>query len=40
MWDAMKTKKTFWGKFRCVFGAPGMEFEEKVLLSSNGNKQI
>lgn len=30
MWDAMKTKKTLFGKLRCVFGAPAMEFEEKL----------
>jgi alkylglycerol monooxygenase len=39
-WDAAKTKKTISGKLRCVFGAPAMEFEEKVLLSTNIKKQI
>lgn len=32
MWDVMKTKKTLFGKLRCAFGAPAMEFEEKTLL--------
>lgn len=40
MWEAMKTKKTLWGKLRCVFGAPAMDFEEKVLVTANSNKQI
>jgi hypothetical protein len=31
MFEAMKTKKTFFGKLRCVFGAPAMEFEEERL---------
>ncbi len=31
MFEAMKQKKTFSGKMRCVFGAPAMEFEEKQL---------
>lgn len=39
-WEAMKTKKTFYGKLRCLFGAPGMDFEEKILLTTNINKQI
>lgn len=39
-WDAMKTKKTLYGKLRCLFGAPAMDFEEKVLLTTNINKQI
>ncbi|MCD9187555.1 MAG: sterol desaturase family protein [Pyrinomonadaceae bacterium] len=40
MFEAMKTKKTLTGKLRCIFGAPGMEFEEKILLNPNINKQI
>lgn len=40
MWEAMKRKKTLFGKIRCVFGSPNMDFEEKVLLPSNINKQI
>lgn len=36
-WEAMKTKKTFAGKLRCVFGAPAMDFEEKILLKPNTN---
>lgn len=35
MLRAMKTKRTFFGKLRCVFGAPDMDFEEKVLISEN-----
>jgi alkylglycerol monooxygenase len=38
MFETMKQKQTFMGKLRCVFGAPGMEFEEKVRLTAN-NKQ-
>lgn len=34
MWDAIKTKKTLTGKMRCVFGLPGMEFEEKTDLAT------
>jgi sterol desaturase/sphingolipid hydroxylase (fatty acid hydroxylase superfamily) len=40
MFESMKQKKTFFGKLRCVFGAPGMEFEEKVLLTADVKKQI
>lgn len=36
-WEALKTKKTFSGKLRCVFGAPAMDFEEKILLKPNTN---
>jgi alkylglycerol monooxygenase len=39
-WEAMKTKKTLHGKLRCLFGAPAMDFEEKVLLTGNINKQV
>ena len=28
MWAAMRERKTFWGKLRCIFGAPDMNFEE------------
>jgi sterol desaturase/sphingolipid hydroxylase (fatty acid hydroxylase superfamily) len=28
MWTAMRERKTFFGKLRCVFGAPDMNFEE------------
>ncbi len=31
MFQTMKQKKTFFGKLRCVFGAPAMEFEEERL---------
>lgn len=40
MFEAMKGKKTFAGKLRCVFGAPAMEFEEKILLTTNKTNQI
>ncbi len=39
-WDAMKTKRTIFGKMRCLFGAPAMDFEEKILLDANVRKQI
>ncbi len=32
-WSAMKTKKTLSGKLRCLYGAPDMNFEEKILLT-------
>jgi sterol desaturase/sphingolipid hydroxylase (fatty acid hydroxylase superfamily) len=35
MLEAMKLKKTFFGKLRCVFGAPAMEFEEERLEKSS-----
>lgn len=35
MLETMKTKKTFFGKLRCVFGAPAMEFEEERLEKSS-----
>ena len=40
MFEAMRTKKTLAGKLRCMFGAPGMEFEEKILLPANAKKEI
>lgn len=36
-WEAMKLKKTIFGKLRCIFGAPAMDFEEKILLKPNTN---
>ncbi len=38
-WEAMKTKRTIFGKVRCLFGAPAMDFEEKILLDANVRKQ-
>lgn len=38
-WEAMKTKTTVYGKLRCLFGAPAMDFEEKALLTANTDKQ-
>lgn len=35
--EAIRTKKTFCGKLRCLFGAPSMDFEEKILLKPNTN---
>lgn len=29
MWDAIQTRETLPGKLRCVFGRPGMEFDEQ-----------
>ena len=40
MLEAMRAKKTFSGKLRCMFGAPAMEFEENVLLNAGLNKEI
>jgi alkylglycerol monooxygenase len=37
MFEAMRTKKTFFGKLRCAFGAPAMDFEEKILLKPKTN---
>ncbi len=39
-WEAMKTKRTIFGKMRCLFSAPAMDFEEKILLDANVRKQI
>ncbi len=39
-WEAMKTKRTIFGKMRCLFGAPAMDFEEKILLDANVRKQV
>ena len=33
-WTAMRTKRTLRGKMRCVFGAPAMEFEERIDKTS------
>jgi len=33
-WTAMRAKRTFRGKMRCVFGAPSMEFEERLDKAS------
>lgn len=38
-WKAMKTKQTVYGKIRCVFGAPAMDFEENILLASEIKKE-
>ena len=38
--EAMRGRRTLRGKLRCLFGAPAMNFEEKVLLNSNVEKQI
>nr|HMS43070.1 sterol desaturase family protein [Pyrinomonadaceae bacterium] len=35
--EAIRTKKTFYGKLRCLFGAPAMDFEEKILLKPKTN---
>ncbi len=35
---AMRTKRTLRGKMRCLFGAPAMDFEERVLVNSNVEK--
>ena len=40
MLEAMRAKKTFSGKLRCMFGAPAMEFEEKILLNAGLKKEV
>lgn len=30
-WAALKTKRTWRGRLRCIFGAPAMDFEEQIL---------
>lgn len=37
---AMKTKRTVRGKLRCLFGAPAMDFEEKLLIDSNVENRL
>ena len=37
-WAAMRRKRTFFGKLRCVFGAPAMEFEERKFLKTGIEK--
>ena len=39
-WETMKTKRTIFGKMRCLFGTPAMDFKEKILLDANIRKQI
>ena len=39
-WETMKTRKSLYGKLRCVFGAPAMDFDENALLTTNTHKQI
>lgn len=40
MFEAMRTKKTFYGKLRCIFGAPAMEFEENNLSVAKIKEQV
>ncbi len=40
MFDAIKLKKTFAGKIRCIFGAPAMEFEEQIFVENNVKNRI
>jgi alkylglycerol monooxygenase len=35
MLEAMRGKKTFYGKLRCVFGSPNIDFEDNLLLTAN-----
>jgi alkylglycerol monooxygenase len=37
--EEAKTKRTFYGKIRCFFGAPAMDFEEKILQVADVKKQ-
>jgi hypothetical protein len=38
-WEAAKTKRTFYGKIKCFFGAPAMDFKESILLAADVKKQ-
>lgn len=40
MFEAMKDKKTLSGKIRCIFGAPAMEFEERIVQTVNYEKHL
>lgn len=33
MWAMMRERKTFWGKLRCVFGSPDMNFDETPVAA-------
>lgn len=39
-WEAMRSKRTLRGKLRCLYGAPDMNFEEKILLNADFKKRI
>lgn len=34
MFESMKERQTLYGKLRCLFGSPNMDFEEKAALRS------
>ncbi len=38
MFEAMKERKTFYGKLRCLFSSPNMDFAEKPKLKLETNK--
>ncbi|MEZ5428041.1 MAG: sterol desaturase family protein [Pyrinomonadaceae bacterium] len=38
MFEAMKTKRTLFGKLRCIFASPDMDFEEKTKLKLEPGK--
>lgn len=40
MFEAMKNKKTLSGKIRCIFSAPAMEFEERIVQTVNYQKHL
>ena len=40
MFEAMKNKNTLFGKIRCIFGAPAMEFEERIVQTVNYEKHL
>ncbi len=40
MCETIKTKRTWFGKIRCVFGSPNMDFEEKIIQTATLEKQI
>ena len=38
MFEAMHSRKTFFGKLRCMFGAPAMDFAERNNLKFEPEK--
>lgn len=40
MFEAIREKKTLYGKLRCIFGAPAMDFEEPDISVAKIEKQI
>ena len=40
MFEVMKNKNTLFGKIRCIFGAPAMEFDERIVQTVNYEKHL